>query len=73
MNDEDDSLLTAKEAAQRLRVHERTVLRLFKSGELPAIKVGWQWRVRKGDIDTYIRRGHRRDDTGKVEPVCATA
>ena len=48
-------LMTCEEAAAYLRVHERTVGRLLKRGELPGVKVGRQWRLRRADLDAYLR------------------
>jgi excisionase family DNA binding protein len=33
-------LLTVRDVAQRLKVHERSVRRLIASGQLPAVKLG---------------------------------
>ncbi len=38
-------LLCVKEAAAHLGVCERTVLRLVRSGAIPAIRVGRLWRI----------------------------
>jgi len=37
-------LLTATEAAERLRLHPKTVVRMARDGRLPAVKVGTGWR-----------------------------
>ncbi len=42
----DIQLLTLSEAADLLQVSTRTLQRMIRSGELPALKVGGQWRVR---------------------------
>lgn len=44
------TILTLPEAADFLRVSERTIYRLSQAGKLPAIKIGGQWRFRKEDI-----------------------
>lgn len=48
------TLLTAAEVAERLRVSTMTIYRLIRSGELPAVRVGRNYRVRAGDLDTYL-------------------
>lgn len=36
---------TPKEVATALKISENTVRRMLRSGELPGIKIGQQWRV----------------------------
>ena len=50
-----DDLLTIKEVAGRCRVSTKTVRRWIKSGELPAYRLGRQWRISERDL----RRFHR--------------
>lgn len=47
-------LLTAAEVADQLRVSTMTVYRLIRSGELAAVRVGRNYRVRRGDLDAYL-------------------
>jgi excisionase family DNA binding protein len=46
--------LTAKEAANVLRVSERTIMRYIKTKRLLATKIG-QWRIKKADIDRLVK------------------
>ncbi|MBW3562364.1 MAG: helix-turn-helix domain-containing protein [Actinobacteria bacterium] len=50
-----DQLLTVAEVAELLRVSTMTVYRLIRSGELPAVRVGRNYRVRRGDLDSYLQ------------------
>jgi excisionase family DNA binding protein len=50
----DDDLLTVGEVAQIMRVSNMTVYRLIKSGQLAAIRVGKNYRIRRRDIDRYL-------------------
>ena len=56
MNERDFSepLLTVGEVAQLMRVSNMTVYRLIKSGQLSAIRVGKNYRIRAADIDRYL-------------------
>lgn len=54
------SLLTVEETARYLRVHTKTVYSLIKSGALPSSCVGRQHRIRKEDIEEYLRRQETR-------------
>ncbi len=49
-------LMTLKEIADYLRVTEKTVYRLLGQGEIPAVKVGHQWRFAKASIDEWLQR-----------------
>lgn len=55
-------LLTVGEVAGIMRVSNMTVYRLIKSGQLPAIRVGKNYRIRRGDIERYLN-----DRTVRVE------
>ena len=48
-------LLTVSEVAQRLRLHEMTVRRHIRSGQLPAVRVGRRIRVREEDLAEFVR------------------
>jgi excisionase family DNA binding protein len=48
-------LLTLREAAQMLQVSPRTLQRLIRKNDLPAFKVGGQWRVRESQLAQWIR------------------
>jgi excisionase family DNA binding protein len=50
----DDRLLTAAEVADRLRVSTMTVYRLIRRGELTAVRVGRNYRVRERDLTSYL-------------------
>jgi excisionase family DNA binding protein len=48
-------LLTLSEAAQMLHVSTRTLQRMIRKNDLPAFKVGGQWRVRESQLAQWIR------------------
>ena len=52
-----DRLLTVAEVADVLRVSNMTVYRLIKGGELAAIRVGKNYRIRQRDLDSYLAAG----------------
>jgi excisionase family DNA binding protein len=49
-----EPLLTVGEVAQVMRVSNMTVYRLIKSGQLAAIRVGKNYRIRRSDVDRYL-------------------
>jgi excisionase family DNA binding protein len=50
----DDRLLTAHEVADQLRVSTMTIYRLIRRGELPAVRVGRNYRVRESELEAYL-------------------
>jgi excisionase family DNA binding protein len=47
-------LLTVSAVAVSLRVSNMTVYRLIKSGDLPALRVGKNYRIREADVGKYL-------------------
>lgn len=56
----DDVLLTVAEVAQHMRVSNMTVYRLIKSGQLPALRVGKNFRIRSRDLASYLEGSRTR-------------
>ncbi len=50
----DERLLTVIEVATAMRVSNMTVYRLIKGGELPALRVGKNYRIRETEVDRYL-------------------
>jgi excisionase family DNA binding protein len=50
------AFLTTEDVLAYLRVTHRTIYRLARSGELPAVRIGRQWRFRRTDLDAWIDR-----------------
>jgi len=50
------SFLTVEEVLGSLKVTSRTVYRLIRTGELSAVRIGRQWRIRRADLDTMLNR-----------------
>lgn len=51
------TLLTVAEVAGVLRVSSMTVYRLIKAGEIPALRIGKNYRIRERDLETYLAAG----------------
>ncbi len=47
-------LLTVSEVAAAMRVSNMTVYRLIKGGELPAVRVGKNYRLRETDLERFL-------------------
>lgn len=52
--DMSNRLLTSGEVADQLRVSTMTVYRLIRRGQLPAVRVGRNYRVRREDLDEFL-------------------
>jgi excisionase family DNA binding protein len=50
------ALLTTGEVLDCLNVTPRTIYRLIRSGELPAVRIGRQWRFRPADLIAWLDR-----------------
>ncbi|MCK4354257.1 MAG: helix-turn-helix domain-containing protein, partial [Dehalococcoidia bacterium] len=56
-------LMTVEELAEYLRITKRTIYRLLKKGNIPAVKVGHKWRFDKETIDNWL---HPKMESEKV-------
>ena len=66
--------MTVKEVAEYLRLDRMTIYKMLKLGELPACRLGHQWRFFRVDIDAWIRSKRvgykeKRESDGATEPV----
>jgi putative molybdopterin biosynthesis protein len=49
-------IMTTAEVADYLRVHPATVYKLLRRHNIPAIKVGSDWRFNKRELDKWMAR-----------------
>jgi excisionase family DNA binding protein len=61
----DKHVLTAKEAAELLSVHVETIRRLARAGDIPAFKMGKDWRFRRVSLLQWADTHHMR----RLEPA----
>lgn len=59
-----NKLLTVNEVAAILRVSNMTVYRLVKSRQIPAIRVGKNYRIKESEVNDYLSRGSQKEDEG---------
>src|SRR5215216_70611 len=52
-------LLSAEDVAKMIGVKETTVWRWCREGNLPCLKVGKHWRVRREALEAFLRRSER--------------
>lgn len=51
---EEFRLLTLEAAAEILQISKRTLLRMIQKKEVPAFKVGGQWRIRESQFRRWV-------------------
>jgi excisionase family DNA binding protein len=51
---EGDILLTVAEVAEAMRVSNMTVYRLIRAGQLPAVRVGKNYRIRESALHAFL-------------------
>ena len=51
-----EAFLTTEEVLSYLKITPRTMYLLIRSGELPAVRIGRQWRFRRADLDQWLER-----------------
>lgn len=64
-NIENIRLLTLSEAATVLQVSTRTLQRMIRNRQLPAFKVGGQWRMRETQLRQWVE--NKESPLGKSE------
>lgn len=55
MTEQYEPPMTVKELADYLRLDRMTIYKMLKLNELPASRIGHQWRFFRADIDKWIR------------------
>jgi len=65
MTDEATRAVTTAEGVLRLSVHQQTVQRLIRAGELRAVRIGRVWRVPVDALGDYLAR--RPAENAEVE------
>ncbi len=53
-------LLTLETAAEILQVSKRTLLRMIQKREVPAFKIGGQWRIRESQFRKWVEGKENR-------------
>lgn len=48
------TLLSISEAAEIAKCHPQKIHRAIRSENLPAVKVGWNWVIKRSDLDAFL-------------------
>jgi excisionase family DNA binding protein len=54
MTEQFEPLLSDEQVGQLLGLHPKTVQRLARKGELPAVRIGRYWRYRASELNRWI-------------------
>ena len=54
-------IMTTKEVAKYLRLHQITISKFAAEGTIPAIRIGRVWRFDKEIIDKWISKGQSKN------------
>lgn len=55
-------LLTTQEALELLKIDRKTLYKLLKNGDLPAIKLGSQWRIPVEEIEKLVGKAQNKNN-----------
>lgn len=58
-------IMTAKEVAEYLKLHEITICKYAAEGKIPGIRIGRVWRFDKDKIDEWIVNGSKMQKTSE--------
>lgn len=47
-------VLNVDQVAELVHMHRETVYTLIERGEIPAVKVGRRWRIRRQDVEALL-------------------
>jgi len=59
-------IMTTKELAAYLRLHEVTIQRYAADGVIPSIRIGRSWRFSKEEIDKWLA-GNLKNEIGSID------
>lgn len=61
-----EEVFDARGAARYLRVHEETIRRLARKGQIPAYRVGKKWRINRSALDRWAESQRPGKRTARV-------
>jgi excisionase family DNA binding protein len=61
-------VLTVRELAAYLRVHQSTVYRLLREDKLPAFRVGSDWRFKREAVERWVNQGTETTRSRRLLP-----
>jgi len=67
-----EKILTLKEVAQYIKLNERTILKMAHNNEIPAKKIGNQWRFVLSKVDDWLSEQIEKVDTSDLNALITT-
>src|SRR5215208_3238012 len=64
-----DKFLTTDQVAERLHLHQNTVIRYIHDGKLPAVKVGKSYRIKESVVASLVGQAEPPDTKARVVAV----
>jgi chromosome partitioning protein len=64
-----DNFLTTEQVAERLHLHQNTVIRYIREGKLSAAKVGNAYRIKESTLATFVGDAEPLTDTARILAV----
>ena len=61
-------VLTIPEVSEYLRVSRQTIYRMLRRGDIPAFRIGGDWRFNIEDLGHWIERDARAPKSGLRKP-----
>ncbi len=61
-------VLTIPEVSEYLRVSRQTIYRMLRRGDIPAFRIGGDWRFNIEDLGHWIERDSRAPKSGLRKP-----
>jgi len=59
-----NQILTVEEVAEFLKVHSSTIYKLLKHRQIPAFRVGADWRFHSAQIEEWVKSRTRAPEDG---------
>ena len=64
-----EKILTLKEVAQYIKLNERTILKMVNNQEIPAKKIGNQWRFILSKVDEWLTQEIKQVETSDLNAL----
>jgi excisionase family DNA binding protein len=52
----ENEIMTMKQLSEHLQISQRSIHRMIKRGDIPAVKVTNRWRFERNKIDEWLRK-----------------
>ncbi len=57
-------VMTVKDIAEYMDIHPMTIYKYVKEGEIPAFKIGSNWRIRRDSIQKWMKDNEQQRKGG---------